>query len=499
MKKTLICSILLVFIGSIQVTATVIHVPGDYATIQAGIDNAAVGDTVLVAPGTYNENVIIDQAISLIGLSRDNTIIDGNGVGDVVAISANGIFVSGFIVTDGGPDSTDAGIEIGCVDSCSIELCRFQDVLMGVEIFGGNYNTISRCRFEANAYGVCLREDMELCEQDNYGNKILNNVIENAGNIAIYFEHMMYHHDANTVMGNRMANGNYGLSMIMSYRNEISNNELLHNAWFGILHGICEGGGGQNEFHHNNFIENNGDTMQAANWGWGDDRWYSITESEGNYWSNYAGPDNNGDGIGDIPMEIDGDDCQDYYPFMEQLQAGIWGLITDESYIPISDVLVTAIGTEISDTSEHHGGYGLRGLGSGNYDISFSHPAYQDTIVIGVGTAIGSYAHQDMQLRLQSDVEQTDDLKPNAVFLNQNSPNPFNATTAISYNLSRSTDIKIEIYDLLGRKIETIDNGFQSSGYYQITWDAGDLPSGVYFYKVQAGNFIEAKKMMLLK
>lgn len=499
MRKALKYSILLIVISSIQVMATVIHVPGDYATIQAGIDNAVVGDTVLVAPDTYNENVIIDHAISLIGLSRDNAIISGDGAGDVVAIAANGVFVSGFTITNGGLDSTDAGIEIGCADSCTVELCRFQDVLMGVELYGGNYNTISRCLFESNVYGLCLREEIELCEQDNYGNKILNNVVENAGSIAIYFEHMMYHHDANTVMGNRIANSNYGLSMIMSYRNEIANNEFLQNTWFGIIHGICEGGGGQNQFHHNNFIENNGDTMQAVNLGIGDDIWYSISESEGNYWSNYTGPDNNGDGIGDIPMAIEGDNSQDYYPFMVPLRAGVRGMIMNELYIPISDVHVSAIGTEISGISEYHGGYELANLGSGNYDILFSHPSYRDTIVTGVGTAIDSYALLDMQLRSQTGVEQADDLKPDAFSLHQNNPNPFNATTMISYNLPKSADTKIEIYDLLGRKIETIDNGFQTAGHYQITWDAGDLPSGMYFYKVQAGSFIEAKKMMLLK
>jgi len=499
MKKVLIYSMLMVFIIFLQASATIINVPGDYATIQAGIDNALDSDTVLVAPNTYYENVIIDHAISLIGISRDNTIIDGNGIGDVVTIGGDGVSVVCFTITHGGSDSADAGIEIGCADSCTVKLCHFQDVFTGVELYGSSFNTISRCRFETNTYGIRFREEIELCEQDNFNNNIVNNVIENAGGSAIYFEHMMYHHDANIIKGNRISNNQDGISMIMSYRNQVTKNELLQNTWYGIFHGVCEGGGGQNEFHHNNFIENAGDTMQAVNIGMGDDMWYSLMDSEGNYWSNYTGPDNNGDGIGDIPMNVEGDNSQDLYPLMEPLESGILGMITNESSIPISDVIVAVIGTEIADTSEYHGGYTLAGLGSGNYDILFSHPAYQDTIVMGVGTEIGSYAYLDMELRLQTDISQADDLKPNAYSLNQNNPNPFNAQTTISYSLPTPTDVKIEIYDLLGRKIETIATGVQPAGQHQIIWDAGNRPSGVYFYKLQADNFAEVKKMSLIK
>lgn len=78
-------------------------------------------------------------------------------------------------------------------------------------------------------------------------------------------------------------------------------------------------------------------------------------------------------------------------------------------------------------------------------------------------------------------------------------PNPFNASTTIQYSLSEASHVTIEIYDLLGRHIETLVDAEMPAGYHQATWDATDQASGMYFYKIQAGEFTETKKMMLLK
>jgi photosystem II stability/assembly factor-like uncharacterized protein len=83
--------------------------------------------------------------------------------------------------------------------------------------------------------------------------------------------------------------------------------------------------------------------------------------------------------------------------------------------------------------------------------------------------------------------------------LNQNYPNPFNPTTAIQYDLPRSADVKLEIFDILGRKIETLVNEKQAAGHHALIWDGQDKPSGEYFCKIQAGDFLQTRKMMLLK
>ncbi len=88
---------------------------------------------------------------------------------------------------------------------------------------------------------------------------------------------------------------------------------------------------------------------------------------------------------------------------------------------------------------------------------------------------------------------------PERVQLHQNYPNPFNASTLISYELPVSSEIKLDIYDILGRHIATLEDGTQPAGSHQVVWNADELASGVYFYKLQAKDYIERKRMVLVK
>jgi len=88
---------------------------------------------------------------------------------------------------------------------------------------------------------------------------------------------------------------------------------------------------------------------------------------------------------------------------------------------------------------------------------------------------------------------------PYQLNISQNYPNPFNASTTISYSLSEQSEVSIEIYDILGRKIDKLSPGRQSAGEHNVIWNAENLTSGVYFFRIQAGNYTEARKMVLLK
>ncbi len=90
-------------------------------------------------------------------------------------------------------------------------------------------------------------------------------------------------------------------------------------------------------------------------------------------------------------------------------------------------------------------------------------------------------------------------LIPEKPSLSQNYPNPFNARTIISYSLPISAESEIVIYDILGRRFDCLPQGLKSAGIHQVVWDAGDKPTGIYFYKIQAGSRSETGKMLLLK
>jgi hypothetical protein len=88
---------------------------------------------------------------------------------------------------------------------------------------------------------------------------------------------------------------------------------------------------------------------------------------------------------------------------------------------------------------------------------------------------------------------------PQQSSLSQNYPNPFNLTTTIEYDLPRAAFVTLDLFDLLGRKIETLVNSEQEAGHYTATWNGQDKPSGMYLYRLQAGDYTETMKMLLLK
>jgi hypothetical protein len=88
---------------------------------------------------------------------------------------------------------------------------------------------------------------------------------------------------------------------------------------------------------------------------------------------------------------------------------------------------------------------------------------------------------------------------PSAYRLDQNYPNPFNPITIISYGLPKSSNVKLTIYDILGREVTVLVNEFKSIGNYSVEFDASELASGTYIYKIEAGEFVSSKKMALIK
>jgi len=88
---------------------------------------------------------------------------------------------------------------------------------------------------------------------------------------------------------------------------------------------------------------------------------------------------------------------------------------------------------------------------------------------------------------------------PKSVALDQNYPNPFNPITEISYDIPKSFEVNLRVFNILGQEIATLVNRQQEAGSHTVRWDATAEPSGIYFYRLKAGDFLETKKMVVVK
>jgi len=116
----------------------------------------------------------------------------------------------------------------------------------------------------------------------------------------------------------------------------------------------------------------------------------------------------------------------------------------------------------------------------------------------------GTYFYRLKQIDFLGTYEYSDDIEvevngPLTFSLEQNYPNPFNPSTNIKYSVPETGSVKLTIYSALGEEVAVLVDGIVQAGFYETIFDASNLSSGTYVYKLQAGSFVETKKMMLLK
>ncbi len=138
---------------------------------------------------------------------------------------------------------------------------------------------------------------------------------------------------------------------------------------------------------------------------------------------------------------------------------------------------------------------GWKGYGNGNS----SSPVTADNVTIPTGNS--DWIISDNSGIVSVDGEES---LPTRFELYQNYPNPFNPTTTIKYaipnvGIKNTQSVRLIVYDILGKVVAILVNKKQPPGYYEVEWNAGDLPSGIYFYKLRCGNFVRTKKLALLK
>ena len=341
-RKGLVIGIILLFIGASVVLGfsindkdkdrNIIYVnwdgTGDYTTIQEGINVANSGDTVFVYNGTYYENVVVDKSINLTGEDRSDTIIDGGRSGNVVLLSADGVNISGFTIQNAGGGSYIAGINITSSNNIIMDNNISSNNNGGIYIFSiNNNNVISGNNVMNNFNAVALRSSTNSTVSNNniYDNtgeglafwncssdSILNNTIYSNVRNGIRLDAYGGTTTNNIVMGNNISsNGCNGIWLRCADNNTITGNEIQNSPkgiWFCIYNeNICQ----NNTVYHNNFINNTNNAYDE-----GINIWYNSTLEEGNYYDDYPGEDNNGDGIGDTPYKVSGGANQDLYPLM---------------------------------------------------------------------------------------------------------------------------------------------------------------------------------------
>jgi nitrous oxidase accessory protein len=378
------------------VSAAIHRVPEEYSTIQAAIDDAHHGDTILVANGTYRENIVVNKRVAIIGENKSNTIIDGAGVGHVVTIAESGVEIRGFTIRNGGTEYN--GIDIMTVGNALIIDNVLTENVAGIELYQSDGNTIVGNTFFNNSiYGLKVFYSLgnnitgNIVSESNYGIQldvsnstfVVRNLISNTS-YGIYVTHSSnitvsdnvllensfgilpaYSEDI-TVRNNRVEGSTYGIEVYGSTNISVINNTVSDNPSYAIylvhsnlnllkgntalrndwaiqlynstsntiiqnlislnVYGIyLASGSGQNTFYHNNIIDNVDqvyvDLFISNTWDNG---------THGNYWSDYTGTDENGDGIGDTAYTINAFN-KDRYPLMTE-----WGGIHDVAIVNIT-------------------------------------------------------------------------------------------------------------------------------------------------------------------
>jgi len=132
----------------------------------------------------------------------------------------------------------------------------------------------------------------------------------------------------------------------------------------------------------------------------------------------------------------------------------------------------------------------LNGLPNGIYQWSLRSV---DAAYVGSQIAVGEFS-----IGVVSADEPNNDI-PNSYAIEQNFPNPFNPTTTIRYSIPENGLVILKIYNAIGKEMDVLQNEIKQAGNYEIKYDGSKLPSGVYFYQLKSGSFVETKKMILLK
>lgn len=485
MKKIILLIILAAFIPSIN--AAIKNVPSQYTTIQAAINAAVYGDTVLVQPGTYFENI---------HLKGKNIVVTST-----FYQSFNLSLISSTIINGSTPINTDSASCVRIVSNNDDSLA----VIQGFTLTGG-IGTYWQDEHSPGRYceggGILMQFTRATVQfniiKDNKAIRRPNNQYS-AGGGGIRMGDGRAKINNNIIFNNEAM---YGGGVVLNYSNSLlKNNVIFNNRVYQAVSGAPTYGGGGVWTNGNgtnlNLIENN-TILKNSSFGGG-----GTGSGQGGGILVYQGP-------ATIVNNI------------------VWGNTANVSSLnlkQISDLFSGNGNVTYSCVQNGYTGTGNDTLNpqfdSTNYLLSSSSPCidkgnpavnYNDpqgspglALFPSRGTTrndMGAYGGALSKLIANSVVGINEPVNFAATFkLKQNYPNPFNPVTQISFEIPKSGFVSLKIYNYLGKEISELVNEIKAEGTYTVSFDAAklNLSSGIYFYKLSYGESVETKTMVLVK
>jgi hypothetical protein len=469
-----ILSFLLVILASFPAYTRILQVPSEYSTIRAGINASTAGDTVLVQPGVYNENIdFVGHNITLGSLYLTTgdtgyigqTVINGGG-NSYTVIFASGedstAVITGFTIRNGLGYQFEGGgircvnadprilnniIEDNLADAGGGIFCRNSDAEIAFNIIRDN-SFISPLGNPGG--GICCRENSRCVIKFNV---IHGNANQDGAGIAVV--------QSSPLITNNLIYDNTASDLGGAIRCDFSSPVIVSNT---IAYNFANVGGGI-------WLSSCPNAVITNTILWGDSA-----------------------GAADEIFQENGVPSVSYCDI-----AGDWPGVGN-------------IGIDPSFRSPSTGDYHLRSIACGgdadSPGIDAGDPTYLDLILNcswGLGTVtsdMGAYGGGDSSL-----IEIDDGYTgiPDAFVLSQNYPNPFNAHTTIAYSLSEDAAVTLRVYSVTGQLVRTlVDAEPQPVGWHRASWDGTDergraVSTGVYFYRISAGERRESKVMILAK
>jgi Secretion system C-terminal sorting domain len=481
--KTLLFSVMLLTVVISPAFSTIHTVPGDYATIQHAIEASIDGDTILVAPGTYVENVIF----------RGKRIV----VTSWFALNSDPQYIQSTVIDGSNPASVDSG-------SC-VRIVNGEDstaVLQGFTLTGGHGTLWEDEHGPGNYYWEGGGLFIALSSPTIRYNIIRDNNVNRTGGVSTGGGGIRLGDGAPRILNNIITNnaGMYGGGLVSNFaspiiRNNIVANNIVSQAIAGLNTfgggGLWFNGGTQGNRIENNTIVGNSATgsggFGSGGRGGGVLAAFSATINTRNniVWANIqttGGQVGTASGTAQVAYsDVEGG-------FAGEGNINLPPLFADTSYYLQSGSPCIDVGDTSSTFNDppdpNNAGFALwPAEGTLRNDMGAYGGPWSSIIANVVTTEVSSDAQEI----------------PRRITLFQNYPNPFNPVTTIHYELSSPMDVSLRIFDLLGREVASLLNGNQQAGEHTVQWNAGEKASGIYVYRLTAGPFNETRTLILLK